>query len=455
MLLRYLILVPLFAPAAGAIALTLTGAPRRARPVAIASATLACLGALWMWVRFEPRGAEWQFDRQVDLVAPLGLRFIAGADGFSLSLVGAVTLVAMACAVWTIGRPADDRGRRAWIALLAAETGVVGVLVSLDLLQAAVFWAVSVTAALRAVRIEEGAGVALGGRRLTFVAAFAGIALAAVVLVLQARYRTLSGFSTFDLRALQTLTLGPEAQLWLLTALLPALAVPLCIAAARIHAAGAGTPTASAERVPVLVFVSSLLLPLGLYWLVRVGMTMLPGGVRQASPYVMAGCAIAAVAGGVAAIRKRRDFGIVVLSGGVIGAAMALAAALVLTPAAITGAVVLQIVQVVGAAALLLAATAGRPIGEAPARYAGVRTLVVLTPLTMAIAGLALRPAPLLARLETSVARVVLRVSPEYAAQVADCLSPTPPDPVETGLPAGMVIAAPCADGQHDARGKQ
>jgi len=32
---------------------------------------------------------------------------------------------------------------------------------------------------------------------------------------------------------------------------------------------------------------------------------------------------------------------------------------------------------------------------------------------------------------------------------------PKPPDPAETGLPAGMVMAAPCADGQGDAHGKK
>jgi hypothetical protein len=67
-----------------------------------------------------------------------------------------------------------------------------------------------------------------------------------------------------------------------------------------------------------------------------------------------------------------------------------------------------------------------------------------------------LYPAPLLWRLETAVARVVLRVSPEYAPQVADCLSAPqpPPAPDPSGLPGGMVLARPCADESGAAKDK-
>lgn len=72
---------------------------------------------------------------------------------------------------------------------------------------------------------------------------------------------------------------------------------------------------------------------------------------------------------------------------------------------------------------------------------------VVFVPLVLFAVWVGLSPAPLLARVETSVARVVMRVSPQFAPEVADCLTQLPPTPAETGLPAGVVIAAPCADG--------
>ena len=72
---------------------------------------------------------------------------------------------------------------------------------------------------------------------------------------------------------------------------------------------------------------------------------------------------------------------------------------------------------------------------------------VAVLPLVVLAVWIGLSPAQLLARVETSVARVVLRVSPEYAPAVVDCLTQPPPSPAETGLPAGIVVAAPCADG--------
>jgi NADH-quinone oxidoreductase subunit M len=89
----------------------------------------------------------------------------------------------------------------------------------------------------------------------------------------------------------------------------------------------------------------------------------------------------------------------------------------------------------------------------APPHDLGMREIAMMLPLLAAGIWIGVHPAPLLSRLETHVARVVMRVSPEYAAQVADCLRPNaaPPPVSDPGLPAGMVMAAPCADGSKPA----
>ena len=74
------------------------------------------------------------------------------------------------------------------------------------------------------------------------------------------------------------------------------------------------------------------------------------------------------------------------------------------------------------------------------------REALMLVPLVLLVVWMGLRPGPILATVETSVARVVLRVSPEFASEVSDCLNQPPPAPAD-GLLPGMVLAAPCADG--------
>jgi NADH-quinone oxidoreductase subunit M len=74
-----------------------------------------------------------------------------------------------------------------------------------------------------------------------------------------------------------------------------------------------------------------------------------------------------------------------------------------------------------------------------------LREALIVVPLVALVVWAGLKPLPFLATVETSVARVVLRVSPQYAPDVADCLAQPPPK-ADRGLPAGMVLMAPCSD---------
>jgi NADH:ubiquinone oxidoreductase subunit 4 (subunit M) len=84
------------------------------------------------------------------------------------------------------------------------------------------------------------------------------------------------------------------------------------------------------------------------------------------------------------------------------------------------------------------------------------RHLLPLAALVALAVWVGLHPQPLLARLETSVARIVMRVSPEFAADVADCLKPRSPSAAaaNSGLPAGMSMAEPCDDGSAAPAGR-
>jgi NADH-quinone oxidoreductase subunit M len=136
----------------------------------------------------------------------------------------------------------------------------------------------------------------------------------------------------------------------------------------------------------------------------------------------------------------------VVVSGGLTGSRL-IVAGLSQFGAGAKGAAGLAVVA--SAIALVLAVRRGLTGGARPAAIGiDVRPIAAIAPLAALSVLIAVHPAPLLARLETSVARVVMRVSPQYAPQVADCLNqPVPPPPPDSGLPAGMMLAAPCTDG--------
>ncbi len=82
----------------------------------------------------------------------------------------------------------------------------------------------------------------------------------------------------------------------------------------------------------------------------------------------------------------------------------------------------------------------------------GFREFALFVPLIILAIWIGLYPSPFIRRLDTSVTRVVARVSPQYIQQnAADCT--TPPEPAAAGTPqpeavvASSFVTAPCTDG--------
>jgi NADH-quinone oxidoreductase subunit M len=86
----------------------------------------------------------------------------------------------------------------------------------------------------------------------------------------------------------------------------------------------------------------------------------------------------------------------------------------------------------------------------------GMREFALFAPLIVLAVWIGLYPKPFLDRLNTSVTRVVARVSPQYVQQrnAADCTDPQPATPTpEAVVAAQFMEAAPCADGSAPAPG--
>ena len=79
----------------------------------------------------------------------------------------------------------------------------------------------------------------------------------------------------------------------------------------------------------------------------------------------------------------------------------------------------------------------------------GFREFALFAPLIVLAVWIGLYPKPFLDRLDTSVTRVVARVSPQYMQQrnAADCTDPQPAAPTPEAVVAAQFTTAPCADG--------
>jgi len=87
-------------------------------------------------------------------------------------------------------------------------------------------------------------------------------------------------------------------------------------------------------------------------------------------------------------------------------------------------------------------------------RDLSLREVAPIVPLIALAVWMGVYPEPFLRRLQSSVGRVVVRVSPEYGPAIAkaeaDCNKPAAPVAVP-GAPAGLMVDAPCTDGSTPA----
>lgn len=484
-------------PAAGAVLLAVLPRPPAGlvRIVTPLASGVALLLALPLWFSFQPRGAQWQF---VDQIEVAGWRWLAGVDGLAVALVLTAVLVA-AVAALLLAREAKPRARGWGIAMLVLETGVLGALVSLELRQMFVFWQLAMLALVAMAMVSGARRRALAGIVILVVGA-AG--MLSGLLALGEQYHSLASVASFDVRQFQTMPVRRPVQMQAFVMLGLACLTPLVLLV--LHAWS--TVRSGGEAGAGLV-ASTLVAALAIFGFFRIVLPVLPQASRTfAAAMMIAGAAFAAAAL-VAAVTTRARVAIYWI--GLAQASLAIVGLFAATPDAVTGAAMQVIAATLAVAALVPIATwspappAGSrldvtvalaamvavgagiggarllasglmPLGHAaaygslfvnilcgcalastalrrPALPAGTEAgraldVALAAPALGALLAIAVYPAPLAARLETSVARLIVRVSPEYASQVNDCLNQPAPPPPDSGLPPGAMLAAPCTE---------
>ena len=133
-----------FTPAAAAVLILLLPAERKTeiRVTALAAGLFATLLSLYVYFGYDQALGGYQFQEKLAWVPQLGISFFVGVDGLSLPLV-LLTAVVMLTGVlisWGI----DDRPREFFAFLFILATGVFGVFVALDLFHLFFFYEIAV-----------------------------------------------------------------------------------------------------------------------------------------------------------------------------------------------------------------------------------------------------------------------------------------------------------------------
>ena len=136
--------VIVFTPIAAAILLFMLPGERKGeiRVTALAAASIALVLSLWVYFSYDTAQGGYQFMEQIAWLPQMGVSYFVGVDGMSAPLVLLAGIVMFTGVLISWGL--DDRPREFFAFLFILATGVFGVFVSLDLFMLFFFYEIAV-----------------------------------------------------------------------------------------------------------------------------------------------------------------------------------------------------------------------------------------------------------------------------------------------------------------------
>jgi len=251
------------------------------RNLAMAFSLATFAATLWLWWRFDPSSAEYQFVEQYSWIPAFGIQYLIGVDGISLFLLvltGFLTPLALLSSWESVHKSVKNFS----FFVLALETAMLGVFVSIDLFLFYVFW--------DAMLIPMYFLIGIWGydRRVYAAVKFILYTMAGSVLMLIAiiglawSYAAVTGTPSFNLIDLYTLQLAPNTEMWMFLAFALAFAikVPLFPFHTWLPDAHVEAPTAGS------IILAGVLLKMGTYGLLRFAFPLFPTAALYFAPWL-------------------------------------------------------------------------------------------------------------------------------------------------------------------------
>ncbi len=258
--------------------------------VSLVTFAVSCLLFAW-WGTGQ---AGMQFVERLDWVPQFKIQYYLGVDGLSLFLVLLTTLLTVLVLLFS-WEGINKRLSSYLFLLLALESGMVGVFVSLDLVLFFVFWELTLVPMYFLIG-EWG-----GPRRIYAALKFFIYTMAGSMLMLAGILVLYFQGGTFDLLQLQKLNLAPNLQIWLFAAFAVAFAikVPLFPFHTWLPDAHVEAPTGGS------VILAGVLLKMGTYGFLRFCLPLFPQATRTFVPYMAALAIVGILYGALVALVQK------------------------------------------------------------------------------------------------------------------------------------------------------
>ena len=281
-----------WAPFVGAVLIMFTARhrPLLVRMISVVTTGISLVTAILAYIAYDRDAAGFQFYEELALVPQLGIKYQVGIDGMSLLMVllTGIIIFAGSFASWTV----KERSQEFYALLLLLVTGVFGVFVSLDLFVLFLFYEIAVLpmylligiwGSSGEVRPQGVFGWAFGrtgvgtkeyaAMKLTLYLLFGSAFILVGILALYVA----GDSSSFSFLEMELTQFDPKLQSWVFLAFYVGFGIlagiwPLHTWSPDGHASA---PTA------VSMLHAGVLMKLGAYGVVRLGMGLLPDGTLQ------------------------------------------------------------------------------------------------------------------------------------------------------------------------------
>jgi len=236
-------------------------------------------------------------------IPSIGVQYIFGLDGISVLFVLLTTLLGVIAAVssWSA---ITERVKEYYIFLLALQTGMLGVFMSLDFFLFYVFWEVMLVPMYFLIGIWGGKNKLYAAIKFFLYTLFGSVLMLLGILAVYFYYGSTAGVYTFDITLLHNLGQDPaffELSRWVFWAFFIgfAIKVPMFPFHTWLPDAHTEAPTAGS------VILAGVLLKMGTYGFVRFNLPMLPEATKLYAPYVLALSVIGIIYGAMVAMVQR------------------------------------------------------------------------------------------------------------------------------------------------------
>jgi NADH-quinone oxidoreductase subunit M len=272
------------------------------RGVGVGAALLTSVLSAWLFFSYDQAQAGFQFVEKQPWVPSLGISYQVGVDGISVAMVLLTTIVFLAGALvsWHV----EKRLKDFYILLCALVAGVFGVFVSLDLFFFYFFYELAVVPMYLLIGYWGSSNREYATMKLTlYLTAGAVVALIGLLMLY---FSGITATPTFDLLELKrAVEAGGGLDVATQKLIFPILLVGFATIAPMwpLHSWSPGGHAAAPAAASMMH--AGVLMKLGSYAILRIGMTLLPEGAVHWLPVVAVLCCFNIIYGGYVAMSQR------------------------------------------------------------------------------------------------------------------------------------------------------